>query len=119
MAPRAVIKIDFGTGVRLGPGKVKLLECITETGSISAAARAMDMSYRRAWLLVAELNQGFRKPVIAAQTGGKGGGRAELTAFGHDGGAKVTEFGLRIIGIFRQLETEADALAKVRMAQLK
>jgi molybdate transport system regulatory protein len=108
MAPRAVIKIDFGTGVRLGPGKVKLLECITETGSISAAARAMDMSYRRAWLLVDELNGMFARPVVETAAGGAGGG-----------GAKVTEFGLRIIGIFRQLETEADALAKVRMAQLK
>jgi len=108
MAPRAVIKIDFGTGVRLGPGKIKLLECITETGSISAAARAMDMSYRRAWLLVDELNGMFARPVVETAAGGAGGG-----------GAKVTEFGLRIIGIFRQLETEADALAKVRMAQLK
>jgi molybdate transport system regulatory protein len=108
MAPRAVIKIDFGTGVRLGPGKVKLLECITETGSISAAARAMDMSYRRAWLLVDELNGMFARPVVETAAGGAGGG-----------GAKVTEFGLRIIGVFRQLETEADALAKARMAQLK
>ena len=108
MAPRAVIKIDFGTGVRLGPGKVKLLECITDTGSISAAARAMDMSYRRAWLLVDELNGMFARPVVETAAGGAGGG-----------GAKVTEFGLRIVGVFRQLETEADALAKVRMAQLQ
>jgi molybdate transport system regulatory protein len=107
MAPRAVIKIDFGTGVRLGPGKARLLECITETGSISAAARAMDMSYRRAWLLVDELNGMFGKPVVETAAGGAGGG-----------GAKVTEFGLRVVGVFRQLETEADALAKARMAQL-
>ncbi len=54
--PRAAIKIDFGTEVRLGPGKVRLLELIAETGSISAAARQMEMSYRRAWLLIDEVN---------------------------------------------------------------
>jgi molybdate transport system regulatory protein len=70
--------------VRLGPGKIRLLELIGEHGSISEAARAMEMSYRRAWLLVAELNQSFRQPVTSAQTGGKGGGHAQLTAFGLD-----------------------------------
>ena len=70
--------------LRLGPGKIELLERIGRCGSISEAAREMDMSYRRAWLLVAELNQGFRQPVVAAQTGGKGGGHAVLTEFGRD-----------------------------------
>ena len=70
--------------VRLGPGKVDLLELIDRYGSISEAARSMDMSYRRAWLLIAELNQGFRQPVVTAQTGGKGGGHAELTALGRE-----------------------------------
>lgn len=68
--------------VRLGPGKIRLLELIREHGSISEAARMMDMSYRRAWLLVADLNQSFREPVTTAQTGGKGGGHAQLTGFG-------------------------------------
>jgi molybdate transport system regulatory protein len=70
--------------VRLGPGKIELLELVDRHGSISEAARAMDMSYRRAWLLIAELNQGFRHPVVAAQTGGKGGGHAGLTDFGRE-----------------------------------
>jgi molybdate transport system regulatory protein len=70
--------------VRLGPGKIRLLELIREHGSISEAARMMDMSYRRAWLLVAQLNQSFRLPVTTAQTGGKGGGHAELTPFGEE-----------------------------------
>ena len=70
--------------VRLGPGKVELLELIDRHGSISEAARMMDMSYRRAWLLVAELNQGFRQPVVATRTGGKGGGHAGVTEFGRD-----------------------------------
>jgi molybdate transport system regulatory protein len=84
--------------VRLGPGKVELLELIDRHGSISEAARAMDMSYRRAWLLVAELNQGFRQPVVAAQTGGKGGGRAGLTGFGHE-----------IVKRYRAIERDARA----------
>jgi molybdate transport system regulatory protein len=69
---------------RLGPGKIRLLELIQLHGSISEAARAMDMSYRRAWTLVAELNQSFREPVTTTQTGGKGGGHATLTDFGEN-----------------------------------
>lgn len=61
-----------------------LLEGIRDTGSISAAARRMAMSYRRAWLLVADLNRIFRQPVIATATGGRNGGGAELTGFGAD-----------------------------------
>jgi len=84
--------------VRLGPGKIELLELIDRHGSISEAARAMEMSYRRAWLLVAELNQGFRKPVVAAHTGGKGGGHAGLTDFGRE-----------IIKRYRAIEADARA----------
>lgn len=58
------------------------MELIAETGSISAAGRAMDMSYRRAWLLVDALNHMFRQPVIESQRGGKQGGGASLTPFG-------------------------------------
>jgi len=76
------VRLDFGQITRLGPGKVRLLELIAEHGSISAAARAMGMSYRRAWLLVDSLNQAFRKPVIATRPGGKADKRAELTLFG-------------------------------------
>jgi molybdate transport system regulatory protein len=70
--------------VQLGPGKIRLLELIASHGSISEAARAMDMSYRRAWLLVADLNKNFREPVTSTQTGGKGGGHARLTTFGEE-----------------------------------
>lgn len=76
------LRIDFEDAGRLGPGKVLLLEHIGETGSISAAGRAMNMSYRRAWLLVDSLNQIFREPVVLTQAGGKSGGGAELTPFG-------------------------------------
>ncbi|MBB3444941.1 molybdate transport system regulatory protein [Rhizobium sp. BK379] len=61
---------------------MELLEHIRETGSISAAGRAMDMSYRRAWLLVAEMNRMFKAQVVESQRGGQKGGGAALTPFG-------------------------------------
>ncbi|MFK3692123.1 winged helix-turn-helix domain-containing protein [Agrobacterium tumefaciens] len=79
---KPVFRIDFPPGDRLGHGKIELMALIAETGSISAAGRAMDMSYRRAWLLVDALNRMFAQPVIESQRGGKQGGGASLTAFG-------------------------------------
>jgi molybdate transport system regulatory protein len=81
-ATRISLRLDFGDTVRLGPGKVELLELIAERGSISAAGRAMDMSYRRAWMLVDSLNQAFTEPVVATRPGGKADQRAEVTPFG-------------------------------------
>ncbi|MGU3540011.1 winged helix-turn-helix domain-containing protein [Methylobacterium sp. A54F] len=78
------IRIDLGPDNRVGPGKVQLLEMIAEHGSISAAGRALGMSYRRAWTLVEAMNQGFGQPVVEAQIGGKAGGGARLSAFGAD-----------------------------------
>lgn len=66
----------------IGPGKVQLLEAIQEHGSISAAARVMDMSYRRAWLLIDGLNELFDTPAVSTTLGGRGGGTAALTDFG-------------------------------------
>ncbi len=94
--------------VRLGPGKIRLLELIDTHGSISEAARAMNMSYRRAWLLVAELNQSFRLPVTAAQTGGKGGGHAVLTEFGHE-----------LVRRYRTIERDASAAVAGQLEALK
>lgn len=70
---RPVLRIDFPNAERLGRGKIMLLEHIRETGSISAAGRAMDMSYRRAWLLVSALNTMFSEPSVESQRGGKQG----------------------------------------------
>ncbi|MGE7371132.1 winged helix-turn-helix domain-containing protein [Neorhizobium sp. NPDC001467] len=81
---KVVLSVDFPGGMRLGRGKVQLLGLIRETGSISAAGRAMDMSYRRAWLLVDALNHMFHQPVVESQRGGKQGGGAALTRFGED-----------------------------------
>ena len=81
---KPVLRIDFPPGERLGRGKIELMELIASTGSISAAGRAMDMSYRRAWLLVDALNHMFTQPVIESHRGGKQGGGAGLTAFGEE-----------------------------------
>ncbi|EJJ25712.1 winged helix-turn-helix domain-containing protein [Rhizobium sp. CF142] len=77
-----VLRITFPDDDRLGHGKMELLEHIRETGSISAAGRAMDMSYRRAWMLVAEMNRMFKVQVVESQRGGQKGGGAALTPFG-------------------------------------
>jgi molybdate transport system regulatory protein len=77
-----IVRIDLGPHGRLGPGKLLLLENIDKYGSISAAGRAMNMSYRQAWSLVDQLNQAFKEPVVTSQTGGKSGGGAALTEFG-------------------------------------
>ena len=76
---RLTLRIDFDEGRALGPGKVRLLELVGETGSISAAGRAMGMSYRRAWMLVDALNRTFRQPVVETRGGG---GRARPGASG-------------------------------------
>lgn len=100
-----VLRISFPHEDRLGRGKMELLEHIRETGSISAAGRAMDMSYRRAWLLVSDMNRMFKQPVVESQRGGQKGG-----------GAALTEFGEELLARFRQMEqtirvTLADDLA--------
>jgi molybdate transport system regulatory protein len=83
-AVKLSLRLDFAPGGRLGPGKVALLEAVAETGSISAAGRSMTMSYRRAWLLIDDLNRMFRTPLVEAQPGGSKGGGAQLTALGRE-----------------------------------
>ena len=80
--PKLIFRLQFEPEGRIGRGKIQLLAHIKETGSISAGGRAMDMSYRRAWLLVDEMNRLFRTPVVESQRGGKQGGGAVVTAFG-------------------------------------
>lgn len=80
--PGPRVRILLGEAIALGPGKARLLAEIAASGSISAAARAMGMSYRRAWLLVAEMNAAFRAPLVEAGSGGRRGGGARLTAQG-------------------------------------
>ncbi|MBS0221571.1 MAG: LysR family transcriptional regulator [Proteobacteria bacterium] len=82
--PHLSIRIDFDDEGRLGPGKVTLLERIAQEGSISAAGRSMNMSYKRAWELVADINRSFEEPLVTAQTGGRAGGGAALTTRGQE-----------------------------------
>ena len=81
---RLTIRIDLTNHGAIGPGKIKLLELLGESGSISAAGRAMGMSYRRAWTLIDGLNRAFRSPVVTTRPGGARGGGAALTDLGHD-----------------------------------
>ena len=78
------LRVMYGTEIAIGPGKAELLEAIEATGSISASAKRLRMSYRRAWLLVDTMNRCFREPVVASATGGSGGGGARVTPFGRD-----------------------------------
>jgi molybdate transport system regulatory protein len=97
---RLTLRVDFGPGRAIGHGKIRLLEAVRVYGSISAAGRSMGMSYRRAWLLIDELNHIFEEPVIDAKHGGSGGGGAELTAFGR-----------RVLEPYRSIEAKAYAAA--------
>jgi molybdate transport system regulatory protein len=105
---RLTVRVDFGADRALGPGKIRLLEAIGNTGSISRAGRALGMSYRRAWLLVDDMNRSFRAPVVATQPGGARGGGAELT-----------EFGIALIAMYRAVEAQATVAAKPHLQALK
>ncbi|HQR50267.1 MAG TPA: winged helix-turn-helix domain-containing protein [Methylophilaceae bacterium] len=78
------IRIPYGTLSAMGPGKADLLDAIESSGSISAAARNMGMSYKRAWDLVDTMNRCFRQPLVSTATGGSHGGGAQVTEFGHE-----------------------------------
>ncbi len=100
------LRIQFGHAIAIGPGKAELLEHIAETGSISAAARRMNMSYRRAWMLVDTMNQCFKAPVVETATGGKGGG-----------GARISDFGREVLRNYRRMEDKAAAAVAIDMEQ--
>ncbi len=104
MFPRVTLRIELAAGKRLGPGKARLLELVKETGSISAAARGMEMSYRRAWLLIEEANGLFGTAMVETSAGGAGGGGARLTAFGED-----------VVSAYRAIEEEAAAAVTRRL----
>ncbi len=104
---RLTIRIDFGGGAALGPGKVRLLELVAETGSIRKAAAGMKMSYRRAWLLLQALEATFASPLVETATGGRAGG-----------GARLTSLGRLVVARYRGLEHAASRAAAPDMASL-
>lgn len=93
--------------IAIGPGKVALLEAIAQSGSISAAARQLGMSYRRAWLLVDEMNHALKSPAVSTATGGSHGGGAQITALGQD-----------LISRYRSVEEKAQLAAAADIAAL-
>ncbi len=90
------MRVTCGAAIAVGPGKIALLEAIQEMHSITAAAKSIDMSYRRAWLLVDELNGSLKKPAVASANGGKDGG-----------GSQLTDVGLALIDVYRRIEARA------------
>lgn len=105
---RLTLRLDVAGRPTLGPGKARLLELIGETGSISAAGRAMGMSYRRAWTLVDSLNASFAAPLVAARPGGAGGG-----------GATLLPPGAEVVRLYRALEQHAAGGGAAELAGLQ
>lgn len=92
------LRVLLGASIAIGPGKADLLDAIGRSGSISAAARTLGMSYRRAWLLVEASNAAFVEPLVSTATGGSGGG-----------GAQLTDFGRIVLDRYRRMEYRATA----------
>lgn len=107
VAPKFRLRIDFGPHASLGPGKIALLEAVREMGSLSEAARKLAMSYRRAWLLLAEINGSFAELATLSAVGGSGGG-----------GMQVTAFGRALISSYREFEQAVGAIGTRRFAAI-
>jgi molybdate transport system regulatory protein len=105
---RLSIRIDFEpSGSALGPGMAELLDRIARLGSIRKAAASMEMSYRKAWLLLQGMQKTFGAPVVATETGGAAGG-----------GAQLTELGTRLLKTYRTIEKSAAHAVEVEMQSL-
>jgi len=105
---RLRLRLVFADDAMLGPGKADLLELIDEVGSIAAAGRRMGMSYKRAWMLVEEMNAAFRDPLVESSRGGAKGG-----------GARLTETGAAVLGHFRRLEGRVAETGAAEIAAIR
>src|SRR6218665_2281505 len=101
------LRVYRDESIAVGPGKVALLEAIAETGSISAAARQLGMSYRRAWVLVDETNRALATPAVNTAAGGA-----------HGGGTALTEVGVELVTRYRAIENTARLAAAADIAAL-
>jgi molybdate transport system regulatory protein len=108
LKPQSRTRVDFSESCSIGPGKISLLEGIGRTGSLSAAARELAMSYRRGWLLLHSINESFGEPVVELSIGGRDGG-----------GAKLTAFGRQLVSDYRRFEIAVDQLAAKTFAGVK
>jgi molybdate transport system regulatory protein len=104
---KQMFRVYFGPNRAIGPGKIKLLEAIDQSGSISQAGRSLGMSYRRAWLLIDDMNRCFREPVVATQPGGARGG-----------GALLTMFGRKLVRDYRAIEAGASAATQALLKEI-
>lgn len=102
---RLVLKPGFA----LGPGKADLLEAIEATGSLAGAGARLDMSPKRVWTLVREMNEAFREPLIETEKGGPGGG----------GGARLSPLGRSVLARYRAMEREANAVVASGIEELR
>jgi molybdate transport system regulatory protein len=108
LLPQLSVRIDIDREDRIGPGKIQLLELIREHGSISAAGRAIEMSYKRAWDLVDDINRICGRVAVEPQTGGKNGG-----------GAMLTPFGIALVARYRKIERDATRAARKELMALR
>lgn len=102
------LRVLLGAVIAIGPGKADLLDCIAATGSISAAARQLGMSYRRAWLLVDVMNRCFLSPLVSTAKGGTRGG-----------GAALTPMGIEVLRRYRQMEARAARAVAVDLTKFR
>jgi molybdate transport system regulatory protein len=106
---RPRLRILVGSQIALGPGKVELLEALSETGSITAAAKRMNMSYMRAWTLIRTMNRCFKEPLVSANHGGARGG----------GGAELTPDGRAVLHLYRRMDAQCLRAAAPAWKQIK
>jgi molybdate transport system regulatory protein len=106
--PAVRFRVDFGPDRAVGPGKIALLEHIARGGSLSQAARELNMSYRRAWQLLESLNGCFAERVALTAKGGRNGG-----------GATLTRFGAKLVTVYRQFDAEIQVRAARRFQEIQ
>jgi molybdate transport system regulatory protein len=105
---RLTIRLDLGPGIRVGPGKIALLEAVEAEGSISGAGRKLKMSYKRAWDLVEDLNKNFGGKLVAKSPGGS-----------HGGGAQLTDNGRTLVKLYRAIESASHDASKTSLRAVK